>query len=285
MDIDDKELFSSAMTDAPIPEVATEAPAEPEQQPQQDGRARDEQGRFARNEVARQAEPPQLEQAQEPAKEESNVPSWRLREVREEAERRVAEAEARWQRQYLELQRQAQPRPEPQPPPDLFENPNGFVDHNVRQLVDPMKAELQQMREEFSRIRAEDKHGPEKVRAAYDWIAQGIAQRDPEVVSAYNRAMQSRHPFGDIVAAHQQRTVYQTIGDDPNVWFEKELERRMSSDPQFAAKVQQSRQASGQPQGSITKLPPSLRNTPAARGAVEDDNDMSDAALFRHALR
>ena len=287
MDIDDKELFSSAMTDAPVPETVTETPAEPEQQPQQDGRARDEQGRFARNEVARQAEPtPQPEQAQEPAKEEANVPSWRLREVREEAERRVAEAEARWQRQYLELQRQAQPRPEPQPPPDLFENPNGFVDHNVRQLVDPMKAELQQMREEFSRIRAEDKHGPEKVRAAYDWIAQGIAQRDPEVVSAYNRAMQSRHPFGDIVAAHQQRTVYQTIGDDPNVWFEKELERRMSSDPQFAAKVQQSRQASSQPQGSITKLPPSLRNTPSARGGNEDDNsDTSDAALFRHAMR
>jgi hypothetical protein len=288
MDIDDKELFSSATTDEQIPEVTAE-PAQQEPLPTasqeragQDGPARDEHGRFA----AKQTEPQPEPQAADPsqAKEEANVPSWRLREVREEAERRVAEAEARWQRQYLELQRQAQPKPEPTPPPDLFENPNGFVDHNVRQLVDPIRAELQQIREENSRYRAEDKHGADKVRASYDWVAQGIAQRDPEAISAYNRAMQSPHPFDVLVTAHQQRTVFQTIGADPNAWFEKELERRMS-DPQFAAKLQQSRQSNGQPQGSITKLPPSLRNTPAARGAVEDDNDMSDAALFRHAMR
>jgi hypothetical protein len=104
---------------------------------------------------------------------------------------------------------------------------------------------------------------------------------------AYNRAMQSQHPFDTIVTAHQARVVHQTIGNDPNAWFEKELERRMGSDPQFAAKIQQSRQTSSQPQGSITKLPPSLRNTPSARGNGADDepSDMSDAALFRHAMR
>jgi len=286
MDIDDKELFSSAMADAEIPETVTETPAEPEQQPQQDDRPRDEHGRFA----PKQTEPQQQEpQAATPAEEAANVPSWRLREVREEAERRVAETEARWQRQFEYMQRQAQPKPEPAPPPDLFENPTGFVDQNVRQYVDPIKAELQQIREENSRWRAEDKHGAEKVRASYDWVAQGIANRDPDAITAYNRAMQSPHPFDVLVTAHQQRVVHQTIGNDPNAWFEKELERRMGSDPQFAAKFQQTRQASnGQsPQGSITKLPPSLRNTPSARGngGDEDSSDMSDAALFRHAMR
>jgi len=286
MDIDDKELFSSAMADEPTPEV-TEQPAEvPATEAPQDGRARDEHGRFA----PKQAEPQQQEpQAATPAEEAANVPSWRLREVREEAERRVAETEARWQRQFEYMQRQAQPKPEPAPPPDLFENPTGFVDQNVRQYVDPIKAELQQIREENSRWRAEDKHGAEKVRASYDWVAQGIANRDPDAITAYNRAMQSPHPFDVLVTAHQQRVVHQTIGNDPNAWFEKELERRMGSDPQFAAKFQQNRQASnGQaPQGSITKLPPSLRNTPSARGngADEDSSDMSDAALFRHAMR
>jgi hypothetical protein len=210
-----------------------------------------------------------------------------LREVREEAERRVAETEARWQRQFEYMQRQAQPKPEPQAPPDLFENPTGFVDQNVRQQVDPVRAEVQQMREFFSRRDAERDHGADKVRASYDWVAQGIANRDPDVITAYNRAMQSPHPFDVLVTAHQQRVVHQTIGNDPNAWFEKELERRMGSDPQFAAKFQQSRQASSQPQGSITKLPPSLRNTPSARGngADADSSDMSDAALFRHAMR
>ena len=287
MDIDDKELFSSAMTDEPISDVAdTPADAPATETPQQDGPARDEHGRFA---PKTQAEPaPEPTQAQEPAKDEGNVPSWRLREVREEAERRVAETEARWQRQFELMQRQAQPRAEPQAPPDLFENPNGFVDHNVRQYVDPIKAELQQIREENSRWRAEDKHGTEKVRASYDWVAQGIANRDPDAISAYNRAMQSQHPFDVLVTAHQQRVVHQTIGNDPNAWFEKELERRMGSDPQFAAKFAGSRQVSnGQSQGSITKLPPSLRNAPSARGnGVDDDpSDMSDAALFRHAMR
>ena len=183
------------------------------------------------------------------------------------------------------MQRQAQPKPEPQAPPDLFESPDRYV----QQYVDPIKSEVQQMREFFSRRDAERDHGADKVRASYDWVAQGIASRDPDVITAYNRAMQSPHPFDVLVTAHQQRVVHQTIGNDPNAWFEKELERRMGSDPQFAAKFQQSRQASnGQaPQGSITKLPPSLRNTPSARGngVDADSSDMSDAALFRHAMR
>jgi len=282
MELDDKELFSSAIADESTPEAATEAPAEApvQETPQQDGPVRDEHGRFAAKQAAEQAaEPPQ-------AKDESQVPSWRLREVREEAERRIAETEARWQRQFEHMQRQAQPKPEPAPVPDLFENPNGFVEHGVRQYVDPIKSEVQQMREFYSRRDAERDHGADKVRAAYDWIASGIAQRDPDVVMAYNRAMQSPHPFDVLVTAHQQRVVHQTIGNDPNAWFEKELERRMSGDPQFAAKFQQARQASSaQPQGGITKLPPSLRSVPSARGAVDDDTDMSDAALFRYATR
>src|SRR4249920_2669342 len=98
MDIDDKELFSSATADEPISDVAdTPADAPTTEAPQQDGRARDEHGRFA----PKQAEPQQQEpQAATPAEEAANVPSWRLREVREEAERRVAETEARWQRQF-----------------------------------------------------------------------------------------------------------------------------------------------------------------------------------------
>ena len=292
MDIDDKELFSSATADAEIPDVAdTPADAPTTEASQQDDRPRDEHGRFApkQAETTVDMHPHQAVLQGESAKDEANVPSWRLREVREEAERRVAETEARWQRQFEYMQRQAQPKPEPAPPPDLFENPTGFVDQNVRQYVDPIKAELQQIREENSRWRAEDKHGAEKVRASYDWVAQGIANRDPDAITAYNRAMQSPHPFDVLVTAHQQRVVHQTIGNDPNAWFEKELERRMGSDPQFAAKFQQSRQASnGQaPQGSITKLPPSLRNTPSARGngVDADSSDMSDAALFRHAMR
>jgi hypothetical protein len=46
--------------------------------------------------------------------------------------------------------------------------------------------------------------------------------------------MQSMDPFGEIVSWHQQKAVYSRIGNDPNAWFEKELEKRLA-DPQFAS--------------------------------------------------
>lgn len=285
MSIEDKELFESALTDE-APQIEADTPAEqPEQQIE--GQPRDENGRFA----TRQTEPEQNpeQQAEQPAKDEAHVPSWRLREVREEAERRVAETEARWQRQFNELQRQSQPKPEPQPVPDVFEDANGFLQHGVSQAVNPIKSELQAQREFMSQQFAESQYGAEKVNAAYDWIKQGLASRDPDAVATYQRAMQSMHPYGDIVKAHQQRAVYQQIGNDPNAWFEKELERRMA-DPAFAGaqlqRIQNSARGAQTPQGqSKIDLPPSLSRVAAAQVATDDDNDMSDAALFRHALR
>lgn len=286
MDIDnDEELFNSALTDE-TPEI--EAPAE---QPveQIEGQPRDEHGRFAPKAEAEPEPQPEAPVAslQAQPKDEAHVPSWRLREVREEADRRVAETEARWQRQFQELQRQNQPKAEPKPAPDVFEDPNAFLQHGVSQAVDPIKSEIQQMREDFSRQRAEDKFGADKVKAAYDWLGEGVAKRDPEALSAYQRAMQSMHPFGDIVQAHQQRAVYQQIGSDPQAWFGKTLDERLA-DPKFAGellqKIQQRAQATPQGQNKIA-LPPSLNRIPAAQGASDDDNDASDAAMFRHAMR
>ena len=287
MEMDDKELFSSAMTDDPISEVATEAPAQPAAETlQQDDRPRDEHGRFARTEPAPQSEPQPTPQA-EPAKDEANVPSWRLREVREEAERRVAETEARWQRQFQELQRQAQPKPEPKPAPDLYENPDGFFDHRLQQGLSPIEQRLQaqearmQAQLEFvSRRDAFKEYGEPLVRTSYDWVADGIRKQDPDVVHAYNKAMQSEHPYDAIVQAYKRVSVMQQISQvgDLDKWV-------MQRAQELAGQQQQNRQSNGQPQGSVTRLPPSLRNTPAARGAVEDDTDTSDAAIFRHAMR
>ena len=291
MDLDDKELFSSAMTADENPEVA-DTPAEaPETEAPQQERQRDEQGRFAR-----QAEPePKLEPpAQAPeAKDEANVPSWRLREVREEAERRVAEANAQWQRQFEMLQRQSQPKPEPTPAPDLFENPNGFVDHQLRQVLTPIeqqlqqqRAELQETREFYSRRDAEKDHGPEAVRSAYDWLAQGIQARNPDVLNVYYQVMQSKHPYDAIVAAHKRVSVMQQI--DKAGDLDKWVMQRAAELQQHQTKPQgNGRQASnGNTQGnSIVKLPPSMRNLPASQVDGDDDSDMSDAAMFRHAMR
>ena len=289
MDIDDKELFSSAMTDEPISEAAEQPAAQPDETPQQDGRARDEHGRFVSQQPAEPQSEPQAPQAAEPAKDEANVPSWRLREVREEAERRVAETEARWQRQFEAMQRQNQPKPEPKPAPDLFENPDGFVDHRLQQGLSPLEqrlqaqeARMQAQLEYTSRRDAFKEYGEEAVRSAYGWLADGVQKRDPDVLHIYNQVMQSEHPYDAAVQAFKRISIVQQIQKvgDLDKWAVQRAQELAGT------QQQQGRQASTQPQGSITKLPPSLRNTPSARAAGDDDpNDMSDAALFRHAMR
>lgn len=287
MDIEDKELFDSALTDA-APEIDTSA----EQPEAVTGQPRDEHGRFAARAEAEpeaQSNPPQAEIA--PARDEAHVPSWRLREereAREAAERRFQEFQAQTQREMEELRRR-QPAAEPTPAQDIFENPNEFVGHNVRQAVDPIKSEISQMREFFSRRDAEREHGSEKVKAAYDWIAQGMASRDPDAASTLQRAMQSQHPFGEIVQAFQQRQVFQQIGNDPQKWFETSLEQKLQSDPQFAAsllqKIQSSARVSPQGQRQSIQLPPSLNRTASAAPMGDDGDDDSDAGLLKSALR
>lgn len=287
----DKELFESTEADV-TPEIV-EAPAE---QPvaEIEGQPRDDHGRFAPK-AQDEPEPQPAPQAaqQQPARDEAHVPSWRVREIREEADRRLAEERANWERRFEMLQRQNQPRPEPVKPPDVWENPDAFVQHGVQQAVDPIKSEIGQLREFYSRRDAEREHGADKVQAAFDWIKQGMAQRDPEAVATYQRAMQSMHPFGELVTAHQQRTVYQQIGSDPQAWFGKTLDERLASDPKFAGellqKLQQTARGGTAPQGQgqpLVHLPPSLRNAPAARASNDDgDGDISNDALWAHANR
>lgn len=288
MDITDKELLDSALADEQ-PEVIEQ----PEQAEQDQGQPRDEQGRFATT----QAEPEQTEApaTQQPPQAQLEhpqgfVPSGRLREERERAEaaeRRFNEAQANWQRQFEQLQTRL-PQPEPPKRPDVFENPDAFLDHGVKQAIEPIQGEFGKLKEFYSKREAIRDHGMEKVSAAYNAIAEGLQTRDPEAQGVYQRAMQSMDPFGEIVAWHQQKTVFSQIGHDPNAWFEKELERRMV-DPKFAAsymeKVQQSARGAQKPQGTIVQLPPSLNKVPQAQASSEDDNDMSDGALFRQAMR
>lgn len=283
MDIEDKDIFDSALSDEPIEQVAADETVA--EQPVETGQPRDEHGRFAPKEHEPVAAQPE---AKPDGKEEAYVPSWRLREMREEreaTERRFAEQQAQWQRQIAELQSRL-PKEEPKPAPDVFEDPNKFLEYGVRQHVDPIKSEVQQTKEFFSRMMAEEKHGADKVQAAYDWVAKGMTSRDPEVMSAYHRAMQSMHPYGELVKAHQQRSVFEQIGSDPNAWFEKELERRMA-DPQFsAAQLQKIQSSVRSPQTpNQIKLPPSIGKVPSSHSASDDVADMSDAGLFAHAMR
>lgn len=287
MELNNGDLLDSAMTDTPVEQSTAETP----EQQQDNGQPRDDQGRFAAKQ-AEEAAAQQQEAQQSQQQREGFVPSGRLREEREQreaAERRFAEAQAQWQRE-LQAIRSQLPKAEQPKAPDVFENPDGFLQHGVQQAVDPIKSEIGQLREFYSRKEAIREHGMEKVQAAYNWLAEGMQQRDPVRSAVYQRAMQSMDPFGEIVSEHQKNSLFSQIGSDPNAWFGKTLEERLASDPKFAAeimqKIQGSLQGQQQPQGQTQiQVPPNLRRSPGARAGNEESGDLSNASLIAASMR
>ncbi len=252
---------------------------------------RDERGRFAPKTVAEQQaeQAPQVQaepvQAAEPPKDTSQgIPSWRLKEEAE-ARRAAEERAANHERELAELRRQLQKQNEPKPVvPDLYENPDGFVDHRTNQAIEPIKGEINQLREYYSQRDAIREHGAEKVKAAYEALAQGLNARDPEVIAVYQRAMSSIDPYGDIMKWHKKQTIFSTIGDDPEAFVERQIEERLK-DPTYQAKVLERIRGTAQTRPStVTPLPPSLNRATSA-AALSGGEDDSDEGLLQSALR
>lgn len=285
---DDKELFESALTTEP----ENEAQPEPEAQEHPDNLPRDEQGRFAPKQKAAeqpeaQAQPDATPPEVKEQRQSEGIPPWRLKE--EADARRAAEERARqYERDMADLRRQIaqqQQNKQSEKIPDIFEDANGFVDHNVRTAIDPVKSEISRLREFYSQQNAVREFGAEKVKAAYDAIDQALMSHDPEAHAVLQRARESMDPFGDIVRWHQKTTVFNQIGADPNAWFEKQLEDRLK-DPAHQAKLIERIRGNVQPaQRPVTQLPPSLNKQTAAAVSDDDGDDNSDAGLLKSALR
>lgn len=288
----DKELFEATETDV-APEIA-DTPAE--QPAAEEGQPRDDHGRFApkaQDEPEQQQQPaPQAGQPQQQAREEAHVPSWRVREIREEHERRLNEERANWQRQMEALQRQHQPRQEPQPATDFYADPDRAFDERFQTHLGQAIGPVQQQLQAHAQMLAGMKYGDDKVQEAETAFMDAMRNRtlDP---ADYQRVVSSPNRYAAAVQWHQQKTVLQTIGTDPNAWFEKELERRMA-DPAFAgAQLQRIQQSARDPQNPqaqgkpLVHIPPSLRNAPAARASNDDseNGDISNDALWAHANR
>jgi hypothetical protein len=225
------------------------------------------------------AEPVVPVQQTEPA-----IPPGVLREANERAraaERRAADLEAR----FAAFERQ-QPKPEPRPRADVFENPSAFVQEEVSPHLSQLQAELIRNREEMSQFRAEQKHGEEKVQAAFTWVKEGLASRDPEIIQTYQRAMQSAHPYDVITRAHLQRQTISEIGDDLPSYRNRVLEEAMK-DPAFQAKVLEATRQQAQQSGQTIARPvsslPSLTRVGAAALPTAQQDDRSDAELFADA--
>jgi hypothetical protein len=246
---------------------ATEQVAESETQGET--RDRDEQGRFvAKTEEAE----PKLEATQEikPAEpKEEAVPSWRLREIREERDQLRA--------RLAQFERQA-PKPEPVAKPDMFEKPDEFVRQNVHEIVAPLQQQFQGFIESTSRRDAIREHGQERVTEAFSALDQSAKAGDPQALAIVQAVKQSMDPFGDIVNWYRGAEASR----NPDAFFQRKLEEALKDDKfkgELLTKLQPAEVK------SVVKLPPSFSKVPAARSASDDGGDMSDSSLFAHAMR
>jgi len=269
--MDDKALFESATAEAA---PAAEAP-EAAQAEQSADQPRDEHGRFApKVEAQPEAEAPKVEapapvvQAPAPVQHEPPpgwLPAWRVREMVEAAQRKAA------------------PPPEPVDP---YVDPQKFRDQGIQEATSPLVQQLSGTREYYSRKLAIKEYGQQTVQEAFTWLQTAAANGDPKAGPILQRAMNSIDPFEEIVAGYKRDKALSTVGDDPNAWFEKELERRASTDPVFKAKLaamQVGEQSSTQqPQTSVVRLPPSLNRQPGTQSP--NAGSMNDADLYRSAI-
>lgn len=215
------------------------------------------------------------------------VPPGRLREESEARRRAERERdELRAQLQAFSRQPPQQQQRTQQQAPDIFENPQGFVQSQVQPFLEQVRADMQMQREAMSLDFALQRHGDEKVGAARSAMEQGMQRGDPQAWAIYNRAMQSHDPYGVIVRAHQDSETLRSIGGDLDGYRKRVLEEAMA-DPEYRARVIEAAKGQAKATGNAVARPvvtssPSLGNIGAGGGDTQVI-EPSDAELFRQA--
>lgn len=225
---------------------------------------------------------PVIEPVAEPRPEPA-IPPARLREeadARRAAERDRDELKHRLTR----LEAQLQPQHQQARPPEFWDNPDEWG----RSLVTPIHEQLFQQRQGVSRLLAEEKHGSDTVRAAYNALGQAM-QADPAVQTDYLRIMRSNHPYGELVAWHKKRQAFDEIGSDPAAYRNRVLDEAMR-DPEvqqrFLAQLRGAAQPNVEaPRRSTVPHIPSLQGIGTAAGPASAAGDPSDAELFSATTR
>ncbi len=280
----EEESLSSLLADEP--EAPKEQPEETAQE--KEDRARDEKGRFV---AKTEEETPQVEATQEPDKDAAQVPSWRLRELREQreaAESRATEQQKQnWQlqQQLAEMQRQIQAAQKPaQDPVDFFQDPESAFQQRVAPIEERYAQLEARMRLNTSRAMAIATHGAPAVSEMEKAVELASQQNHPDLPALSAQMRNSDDPVGLAMQWYKRNSLVEKTGGDLDAYVQKQMDEKLK-DPAFLAKALEAAraQAGGSPAPKI-QLPPSLNKAPgSANTGSPDDNDMSDRSLFQHA--
>ena len=298
MDLSDTEIVQSQPSDGELFREALDTPTlrdfenpkipiEPTQPPQQkveapperSDRQRDEQGRFQK-----------AEKGSEDAQPDGNIPSFRLREE-SEARRRAEQELSELRAQIAAFKVSQQQQQPPQKKLDIFDDPSAFVRQEMQPVLEQLRAEHRLNLERQSTENAQRFYGHETVDNAYNTMAMGMRNSDPQAWAIYHSAMGSHDPFGVITRWFVDRQTLNTIGGDLEAYKKSILEQAMR-DPEYQRQVFSAARGGAvtqinrpvqQVSQSTTSLPPSLSEIGAA-GGDELIQDASDEALFRAAV-
>jgi hypothetical protein len=241
----------------PAPEpVATEVKPE-----SSEGPSRDERGRFAGKEPEAKTEP---KTGDGEDRDGGQIPSWRLREIREERDRIAAERDQDRQKlQALERERalwqqrqrqqweaaQAPPRPDPINDPDAFAE---YVEGIVTQRVQSVEESNRNNWVNLTFAAEHEAHGDafEKAMAALE------ATRNPQIVADIREAV---NPGKALMRWHRQETARREVGDDIE-GYNKRLRDKLKADPEFRKEFMaeldaEARGNSGRSSDNVTSLP------------------------------
>lgn len=250
------------------------------------------------------------------------VPAGRLREATERA--RAAEAERDAERtaraeeskklasleaqmatltQLLSRQQQPQqvappPNPEPKAAPDIFENPQGFVEHITNQLrseLGGVRQDLQRQSVETSFRIAHVRHG-EAFPKAMEAVNQ-LNANNPDDRATVQRIYNAPDPGEALVQWHRRNETLARVGNDPAAYEErirKETQEALMKDPEFRKQLLASLRSEAQ-QGddgrprTTTRLPTSVARASGSNVGASRENygamDDSDQAVAEAAWR
>jgi len=277
------ELFREALDTPTLKDFENpKIPIEPPQQKteaESPSRQRDDQGRFQK-----------AEKGSEDAQQDGNIPSFRLREE-SEARRRAEQELSELRAQIAAFKVSQQQQQPPQKKLDIFDDPSAFVRQEMQPVLEQLRAEHRLNLERQSTENAQRFYGHETVDNAYNTMAMGMRNSDPQAWAVYHSAMGSHDPFGVITRWFVDRQTLNTIGGDLEAYKKSILEQAMR-DPEYQRQVFSAARGGAvtqinrpvqQVSQSTTSLPPSLSEIGAA-GGDELIQDASDEALFRAAV-
>lgn len=216
---------------APAPETRTEPQPEQLAEPQ------------ANAEPASEGEPQTDERGMVPvaALQAERQKAKRYTEQVAEFQQKLEQQNAQWEQRFSQIFAQIAPKPaqpEPEQAPDIWTDPDAYLQRGVQQAVSPVVGQLKAMQ----RGMAELQFKPEVVAEAEKAFntAANAGQLSKEFIQQING---SANPWAAAVQWHQQQTAMAEIGSDPAAW---KAQQREALKAEIMAELQQGQQSGAQ---------------------------------------